>query len=194
MPNVIALEGIDSLGKSTQVNSIMDELGYYQVVHFQKPKVLKAYSKDESPLFEYQRECFRNSMKLATSGAKLIFDRWHLGEAIYSQLYRGYDGNYVFDIEEEFTIQKNTKIRLILLTEDFSKSKHFIDDGDSLGPIENRQKEQNMFVNAFNKSNILDKRIISVTGDNGQFRNKIDILHDILKENLNNATSCNNRI
>ena len=43
----------------------------------------------------------------------LIFNRSHLGETVYSPLYRGYSGDYVFDIEKKIcTI--STKTRVIL--------------------------------------------------------------------------------
>ena len=33
----------------------------------------------------------------------LIFNRSHLGETVYSPLYRGYSGDYIFDIEKKYT-------------------------------------------------------------------------------------------
>ncbi len=132
--------------------------------------------------FHYQSESFRNSMLLAQSGARIIFDRWHIGEAVYSPIYRGYSGNYVFDQERSYKFDQLQKyhIRLILLIEDFYTSKHFMNDGKSLGPTRNRPLEHNLFLDAFNKSLIKDKRIVCVTARDGGFRPKEEILEEAL--------------
>ena len=181
MFNVIAIEGIDRLGKSTQIKSILDELGFYQVIHFQKPQQLKCYKFGEQ-LFQYQYDCFKNSMVLAKSGAKLIFDRWHLGEVVYSDAYRGYSGDYVFELEKEAQLQNYQNIKLVLLTEDFSKSAHFISDGESFDDSR-REEEQNRFIEAFNKSILPNKQIVCVTGRDGQFKNAENITREILLGN-----------
>lgn len=188
---VYCIEGLDRLGKSTLIQSIKQRLGYYQVIHFSKPERLAAYANsyhhdenyqkiNNADLFHYQQASFINSMMMVKSGARIIFDRWHLGEAVYSPLYRGYNGDYVFELEKKFELDQQINLRLILLVEDFSKSKHFNDDGQSLGSVENRFKEQEMFTNAFNKSIIVDKRIVSVTAENGKFRDREDILQEVL--------------
>lgn len=179
MFNVIAIEGIDRLGKSTLIQNIKDELGFYQVIHFQKPQQLKCYKFGEQ-LFQYQYDCFKNSMVLAKSGAKLIFDRWHLGEVVYSDAYRGYFGDYVFELEKEAQLQNCQNIKLVLLTEDFSKSAHFISDGESFDDSR-REEEQNRFIEAFNKSILPNKQIVCVTAEDGRFRSQLDILNEVLK-------------
>lgn len=185
-----AIEGLDRLGKSSLIQSIRNELGYFEVIHFQKPQVLRAYelTKPEHlpaiknlPLYHYQAESFRNSMLIAKSGARVIFDRWHLGEIVYSPLYRGYSGDYVFEQERVAQLDACNNIKLILLVEDFFKSTHFVDDGQSLGAAVNRPMEQQAFINAFNKSIIKNKKIISVTDPvTGKFKHKDDILAEAL--------------
>ena len=184
------IDGLDRLGKSTLIDGIRNELGYFEVIHFQKPQVLKAYELTKSehppvpknmPLYHYQAESFRNSMLIAKSGARVIFDRWHLGEAVYAPLYRGYSGDFVFDQERQARLDLCENIKLILLTEDFFKSTHFVDDGKSLGAAVNRPMEQHAFVNAFNKSIVKNKKIICVTDPNtGKFKHKDDILAEAL--------------
>lgn len=190
---VYAIEGLDRLGKSTLVEGIQRELGFFQVIHFGKPQRLEKYKNALMPediahdrdlcypeLFHYQQASFRNSMKLAKSGARIIFDRWHLGEAVYAPLYRKYDGNYVFDLEKRYDVDQESMVRLILLTEDFDASKHFVSDGDSFDDTK-REQEQNRFIAAFNKSIITDKRIICVTDPStGNFRPAEDILKEAL--------------
>src|SRR5271167_1703820 len=193
---VYGIEGLDRLGKSTLIQGIQDKFGYYQVVHFAKPQKLKIFEEaakktayegdgpitDVPPEFRaayyYQAAGFRNSMILAKSGARIIFDRWHIGEAVYSPMYRSYSGNYVFDQERNSGIDTHPSLRLILLTENTNTSMHFVDDGKSLGPARNRRQEQNLFLDAFERSNIKDKRMVLVTAPNGGFRDKRDILEE----------------
>lgn len=194
---VYAIEGLDRLGKSTLIEGILNADGHYEVIHFSKPKILDVYARamlrtehsekwgipDKSfAAWHYQSQGFRNSMIMANSGARIIFDRWHIGEAVYSPMYRGYNGNYVFDYELNHDLQNHASLRLILLVENFDKSYHFVDDGQSLGPSENRMKEQKLFIEAFKKSNIVDKRIIEVTAPDGSFRSKESILFDALRD------------
>jgi hypothetical protein len=132
------------------------------------------------PLYTYQYYTFLNSMKLANSGARLIFDRWHLGEAVYAPLYRGYSGDYVFDLEARYSVQESNYVRLILLVEDFAISEHFVSDGGSFDDTK-REAEQKLFIEAFNKSSVKDKRMICVTDPvTGKFRNRQDVLKEAL--------------
>jgi len=181
MKSVYAIEGLDRLGKSTLIRGIMDRGGFYQTIHFSKPEKLAVYehAKDKSPLQLYQEESFRNSMLLARSGARIIFDRWHLGEAVYAPLYRGYDGDYVFKQEKMFAMDEVHSIRLILLVENFNYSKHFVSDGDSFDDTK-RKAEQELFFDAMAKSIIPDRRIVCVTAEDGGFRRKEDILEEAL--------------
>jgi thymidylate kinase len=183
--NVYAIEGLDRLGKSTLIKNIKNKLGFFQVIHFSKPERLKAYghlnSESNGDLYTYQLESFNNSMIMAKSGAKLIFDRWHLGEAIYANLYRKYDGEYVFDLEKKHDMERHSRnISLILLTENFSCSKHFIDDGDSFD-VTKRQDEQELFIKAWEKSIIRNKKIVCVTDSStGKFKSEMQILNEVL--------------
>ena len=174
MTNKFLIEGLDRLGKDTLINGIQHKRGYHQVLHFSKPIVLECYSvgEDSDPvegkreaLLEYQMRSFRTMFSLLRDAVytPVICNRAHLGENVYAPMYRGYDGSYVFRFERDFKVDENPSIRLILLTEDFEIAKHFVDDGESLGAIENRQKEQELFMAAFERSIIRDKRVICVT-------------------------------
>jgi thymidylate kinase len=178
MYDVILLEGVDRTGKSSLIQGILNTQGYYQVMHFEKPKKLDYYT-EGNPLFMYQLESFENAMILANSGARIIYDRAHLGEYVYSR-HRGYSGEYVFDLEKDHKIDQHPSLSLILLIEDFGISKHFNDDGKSLGPVDERELEQIMFIEAFFKSCIQDKKIVCVTAPDGSFRPKEDILKEAL--------------
>lgn len=185
MPFNYIIEGLDRLGKSSLIEGIQHKEGFHTVIHYSKPQRLEAYVKvkeeeglEHSPEFLYQHDGFIAMFELLGSlmETPLIFDRAHLGECVYAPMYRGYSGEYVFALEEEYMVEEFDDTRLILLVEDFSKSKHFVDDGLSLGSAEKREAEQKLFVEAFNKSNFPDKRIICVTAEDGSFRSKEDIL------------------
>lgn len=183
------LEGLDRLGKDTLIDGILNTSGYYTLFHRGKPPVLDFYKQKSlktghDPKFWYQLECFTQDMALLkfaeTSNANLLFNRAWIGEAVYAELYRGYDGSYVFELEKIAGIDNLLSTRLILLTEDFSKSIHFVDDGLSFD-VAKRDTEQQMFMEAFDKSIIKDKRIICVTGEDGNFKPKEQILREAIE-------------
>ena len=186
------IEGLDRTGKDSLIAGIKNKRGFHQVLHFSKPEKLDlyAYWPYETPgdggtnpraLEDYQSDSFRNMFNmLREPNSKIICNRAHLGECVYAPLYRGYDGDYVFDLEDWYDASTLPDTRLILLTEDFSVSKHFVDDGESFD-ITKREKEQELFLAAFEKSSIADKRIVSVTAKAGNFRSRGEILNDVLK-------------
>lgn len=199
----IIIEGLDRLGKSTLIQGIKNKLGYHLQFHRQKPEFLEClrdsaseYMEDcsdaeikKEALFRYQLDCFRQDMNLITHSQYLgpqsnekfniIFDRSWIGEAVYSHMYRGYNGDYVFELEEDFNLH-NTNSILILLTEDFAHSRHFVDDGESFD-ISKREHEQTLFIEAFHKSIVPHKLMINVTDvKSGGFRDKNEILQTVL--------------
>jgi len=198
--NVYLIEGLDRLGKSTLIDGIQNKHGFHQVIHYEKPKLLDKYLNEKNKLLvkpeekeaaikqraleAYQYNSFRMMFGMVKSAwthqLNFIMDRAHLGEMVYAPLYRKYDGDYVFDLEREYQMHQCHHAKLILLTEDFEKSKHFQDDGQSLGPESARAKEQELFINAFERSTFLHKQIVCVTGEDGNFRPKEDILAEVI--------------
>lgn len=182
---VFIIDGIDRTGKDLLVQSIRHSLGYHEVIHFGKPEKLRIYEYFTNPLKTYQRDSFDNAMRLVKAAAKaevrLILNRSWLGEYIYAPLYRGYQGDFVFDLEREHELGASANIRLILLLEDFQASRHFTSDGQSFDDTA-REEEQDLFIEAFNRSIIADKRMIWVTDpDTGQFKSKERILEEALR-------------
>lgn len=186
------IEGLDRVGKNLLIDGILDKLGYHQVIHYSKPKILSYHSHDIyssvetmklNALRAYQQASFRTMFQLLNSPyLKLILNRGHLGEAVYAERYRGYDGDYVFDMEEQFHVEDMNDVRLILLTENLTMSQHFQDDGLSLGKETDRADEQELFINAFQRSRIKNKREICVTDTGtGKFRPAGDILIEALQ-------------
>jgi thymidylate kinase len=189
------IDGIDALGKSTLISMIKNHSGFWQVHHYEKPELLHHYghtfedgdinslSASRCKASEaYEKACYDYMFGFLSlpQNVRIICDRTHLGVPVYSGLYRGYSGNFVFDLEKEYEMSKADHARLILLTEDFSISKHFIDDGKSIDCTK-REIEQAAFIAAFNKSIFPDKRIICVTAEDGSFRPSEQILEEALK-------------
>lgn len=176
----LLLEGVDRLGKSTVINGLLDRLGYHQVIHFDKPKALACYRAARNPLLAYQESSFTNLLRLLSCSANIICDRSHIGEAVYAELYRHYDGSYVFDLEDMFISNGSTfheRTMLILLTTD---NFEFIkDDGQSFD-VTKREEEQNRFTKAVQRSRIINKRIINVHDGRGAFKPPHQILDEIL--------------
>jgi len=83
----------------------------------------------------------------------IIFNRSHLGESVYSPLYREYSGDYVFDIEKQYVHSLREELYLITLTND----PHTIlkrDDGLSFYGNEEEVKAE---VDGFNRAHRLSK-------------------------------------
>jgi thymidylate kinase len=205
MPTKFLIDGIDRLGKSTLIQRLQEELGYHLVIHYDKPKVLsnlldtadciKRAEVSETDYDEsyrnlsienlarrlYQEDANRGMFELLKSEVPIIFDRTHLGEMVYAPLYRGYSGDYVYEMEQDlieskpYTIEKD--VRLILLTS--SNTDMLVDDGLSFDPAK-KSEEQERFIQAFNKSRLVNKVMVDVHNGNGGYRSYEDILNDAL--------------
>lgn len=181
-PKQFIIEGIDRLGKTTLINNLLDELGYHLVVHYDKPRKLSFYEKGfehnvlfSDPLKVYQKAANEQMFKMCQAGVKLICDRGHLGECVYSPLYRNYTGNYVFEVEKQ---HDTSSTRLVLLTtSDFSIC---VDDGESFN-FDNKEHEQKLFIDAFEQSSIKDKMIVDVAAGDGKFKDPRHILNQVLR-------------
>lgn len=197
IPTTYILEGLDRLGKSTLIDNIQRYRGAHLVVHSGKPPEFDRFnhnidSRDQVMSGElvtshrkqvnYQNEYFANAFKTISTNktARVIYDRLHLGECVYSPLYRNVKVNSVMSDEAaRLSGASSAHVRLILLTENFEISKHFKSDGESFDDTK-RSMEQDMFIDAYSKSVIHDKKIICVTGEDGNFRHPLDILAQAL--------------
>ena len=182
VPRQFIIEGVDRMGKSTLIEGLLQELGYHLVVHYDKPKRLTAYNFYEAfeggSLLAYQNALYYNMFCIINSGARVIFDRGHLGEVVYAPMYRSYDGEYVFDCEHG---ADTGDTRLVLLTtSDFSFIK---DDGLSLD-FSKKEEEQAAFVKAFDRSSIKDKVQVDVSNGRGGYKKPDEILAEVLKTSV----------
>lgn len=170
----IIIEGVDALGKSTQIQKIKEEFEKQGIsVHILHYSNIKAFGNDNKKIREASYKQYRDMLKLANYAASedsmaLILDRSHIGESVYSPLYRNYNGDFVFEEEKTFLWQDNLKrIKLILFTDEVEaiiKRDKERNDGQSfsLDP-EMKKKELDLFDKAFEKS-ILNKKRIELKG------------------------------
>lgn len=191
-PTKFMIDGIDRLGKSTLIENIQQALGYHLVIHYDKPKELDFYVElfgKRQILRSYQVDANKSMFSLLRTEVPIIFDRTHLGELVYAPLYRNYSGNYVYQMElellEDRPYTQHDDIRLILLTS--SNTDMLKDDGLSFDPTK-KNEEQNLFIEAFNKSNLTNKVIIDVHNGNGGYRPYLDILKEALLKLPNNGS------
>lgn len=155
----IIICGIDKTGKDTLIKNLQNKIGYYPVIHHTKPQSLKCYQSSRS-LEQYQRECFSNMFRLLKApSVNIMMNRAHLGEFVYAHRYRDYDGDYVFEYEENFNIQNYNDVFLILLT--CSDTSIMVDDGES-HDFSMKNAEQEDFISAYNKSIIMHKMMLNI--------------------------------
>jgi hypothetical protein len=197
MINSIVIEGVDRLGKDSLIQGIKDSLGYFHTVHYQKPEVLEYFLKearfhqskpdgfvdDEIKRYaqkSFQQRSFSNMFELLGSSSRYLMNRAHLGEFVYSPRYRKYDGNYVFDLEQQFILKGSNfhkqTLLVLLTTSDFS----FITDDGLSFDWDAKEEEQNDFIRAFEKSHIVNKLLIDVSDNSGQFVPKREVLDTVL--------------
>lgn len=115
-PKIIIFDSPDRSGKDTQIQLLqayfwMKHKEVFQVIKYSNNKYI---SSDEC--LEYSKklydELLRNFHNLKVS---TIFNRSHIGESIYSPLYRNYNGDYVFELEKQNYINMLNNVYLIHL-------------------------------------------------------------------------------
>lgn len=105
---------------------------------------------------------------LDNGSRNLILNRAHLGEYVYSPIYRGYEGNWVFDLEKSFLNSSDfyqSNVKLFVFYDSNNSNLHFREDGKSFSNHndENLDKERNRFLKAYEKSMITDKRLFDLS-------------------------------
>lgn len=179
------IEGCDRLSKSTLAQAIKNQYGFFQVIHYTKPEILKYYEtkvSNNTPDYCYQIDSFNNGFKtLANPAANYIFDRFTLGESVYAPRYRHYSGEYIFNLEAAYNVSEWDHVCLVLLTTSDWSFIH--DDGESFD-FSRKEEEQASFITAFDKSIFKHKIIIDVAKD-GFYKDPKDILAEITRGTAN---------
>jgi len=155
MSKFIIIEGTDNVGKDTQQNLIIEKLNnlIFHKVHYSSLPFKNDVDKHTSYSKQMYTDMFRMMNECKDKDINIIFNRSHLGESVYSPLYRGYSGDYVFDIEKEYVNKLRKNLYLITLTNDpqIIMSR---DDGKSFYGNEEEVKAE---VDGFNRAHRLSK-------------------------------------
>ena len=155
MSKFIIIEGTDNTGKDTQQNLIIKKVNdlVFQKLHYSS----LPFKGDKEKHISYSQRLYDDMFKLMIlskdSDINIIFNRSHLGETVYSPLYREYSGDYVFDIEKQYVNHLRKELYLITLTND----PHTIlkrDDGLSFYGNEEEVKAE---IDGFNRAHRLSK-------------------------------------
>jgi len=188
----IVIEGGDRLGKDTLVKNLCNYFNYNNLTirHFDKPP--KGMSPKETLDFQFEvfykemlfAEHIKDNMdrdKLGYHENILIWNRSHLGEYVYSQMFRGIrkkDIKTRLRTLEERTV--NNTMSLITLS---ASPKFFLsqEDGNSFSQnLEEKERELNLFKEVHWLSLIVKKRIIQVNIGK-EYREKEAILEEVLQ-------------
>lgn len=167
----IIIEGQDCVGKSTQIAMIKKALK--QICFITTNSIFVKQDSTEDYI-DYSKKTFDAMFKVfecnSKNGYGTIADRAHIGEMVYSPIFRNYSGDFVLDIEEKFLYIPDMFLILFIDTPENLIAR---DDGlsFSIDPIV-KQKEQDLFIEAVNKSKIKNKIIIDVNGKTPEEVNK----------------------
>lgn len=164
MSKFIIIEGTDNTGKDTQQNLIIQNLKdiVFHKIHYSSLPFKDDINMHTSYSKKMYEDMFKMMMLCKDKDINIIFNRSHLGESIYSPLYRGYSGDYVFEIEKEFVNVLRENLYLITLTND----PHTIwnrDDGKSFYKNEEEiRAEVDGFIRAHRLSKIKNKLLLNI--------------------------------
>jgi thymidylate kinase len=160
---VIICEGLDRTGKSTLQKNLLGWMCDQDIwpVETQHAMNIKANTANVQEASKQLYEHFFS--RIEKCDTNIIFDRLHLGEVVYSPMYKNYDGHYVYDLEKAYlndTAQGETFLFLLVDTPESILSR---DDGDGWSSDLNKMyQERNAFIDAYNKSNIINKKLIEI--------------------------------
>lgn len=176
---LLIIEGMDRCGKSTLVEHLRKR-------YFTSPNILVHHSssppKVEDPNaweLDHYRSLFRSSQMLVDDYFyDVIFDRFHLGAAVYGEKYRGANTADIYELDNRYLLGYE-KAALILLT-DKPEAIAARDDGDSLEKsLKDYYYTMSAFVEAFVVSSCVNKLHINIT-DNGGFQNTFSTVKKFL--------------
>jgi thymidylate kinase len=177
---LLIVEGMDRCGKSTLVEHLRKR-------HFTSPNILVHHSssppKVENPNaweIEHYSSLFRTARDLVKFGGyDVIFDRFHLGAAVYGEKYRGANPADIYELDHKY-LSSYPQAALILLTDD-PEAIAARDDGDSLEKSLHEYNEtMSAFIEAYTVSSCMHKLHINIS-INGGFANTVPSVEQFLK-------------
>lgn len=151
---LILFDGQDRCMKDTLIEKLRKHLKspYIQVLHEGKPPSDVDQFKWAIDHYSYML-C---NARMTTDSEVAIYNRCHLGEVVWGPKYRGYNADFIFDLENRY-LSSMDDAYLILLT-DSADRLMARDDGKSLTKsITELDDVRREFMNAFDKSCIKNK-------------------------------------
>jgi thymidylate kinase len=119
-------------------------------------------------------------------------NRAHLGEYVYSPLYRGYEGDWIFELEKSFFGGSDIyqpRIKLFVFYDSENSRLRMREDGKSFSDndFENMNKERDRFLKAFEESMILHKKLFNLSDYLGDFKDEpsrinVEVILSLLQE------------
>jgi len=188
----IIVEGGDGLGKNTLIKNLCNYFDYNNVTirHFDKPP--KGMDAKETLAFQfevfYKEILFVDHIRQSLDSDDLgyhenivIWNRSHLGEYVYSQMFRGINRKEVSEKLRLFE-ERNlyTDMFLITLTAE-PRFFHAQEDGDSFSQnLEQKTQELQLFKEAHALSMIPNKKIVKVNQGNN-YKGKEIIFEEVIQ-------------
>jgi thymidylate kinase len=177
---ILLFEGPDNVGKSTQIKKILkyfiDKPTF--VIHFSG---IPGISPDTSRLYSeiMYNDMFKLMSQSHENNRNLIFDRSHIGEAVYAPIFRNYSGDFVFDIERSYQFTDVFQTIKLFIFVDEPENLINREDGNSFSVDPGiKQQEIDLFKEAYRKSLIPKKYFININGKS------IDTVHLIIQQTL----------
>lgn len=182
---LLIIEGPDRCGKNTLIKNLTSQAENIVIRHFGSAK-----GKDDNEKRNFQYQFFKKEFELASLRSRFempdkeryprdlwIWNRAHLGEFVYGKIYRNtHPDQWVMKMEELYGLDIDPSVYLLLLTAD----PEFLckrDDGLSFSAeIDKKTQELASFRDAFDRSKIMNKKIINVS--NGENYLDADIILD----------------
>lgn len=157
---------IDNVGKSTQIENIKQLFNnqIFQTLHYSS---IKGLSKEDN--IRYSEHLYDDMFSLfedSNYNRNIICDRSHLGEYVYGKMYRDYDPDWIFSLEQDYSYSTRMWNRLSLITF-IDEPQNLIDRDDGLSfstDLDKKTEEIERFVKAHNRSMIKHKALINING------------------------------
>lgn len=168
----LIIEGCDRTGKDSLIKNLMPYCQNLVITHFSTPSgetdlekrnfQISSFNKEFGKSYWFMKSDFFDAPKKGKMNL-LVWNRAHLGEFVYGNLYRQTNPEeWVMKLEEQYEYDKMDNVYLLLLTADpeFLSSR---DDGESFdGSVEARKKELANFKSAYDISQIKKKLEIKI--------------------------------
>ena len=187
---IIIIEGPDNTGKNTLINDILEHNEVVKVIHCGKPNLNGNVLMNQYVSFKNLADIAINDFNYSVETYKtediIVFNRYHIGEYVYGQIYRNENPNQILEVIKmiEDRILENIPQDDIYYIQLLSTSSELLqrnDDGKSFSDakLELIEREQQLFKEAFEKSKFRNKHIIYVNKENtNEFKDRQTIINE----------------